>query len=285
MLAIHHLRILEPQRAVEQAEPALAEAQLSGSVFWVRVLASVTAAARMALGEPAMGLRVLDEVAPESTSMRSQGLRYCWWRRAEIMLRQGRPARALELADALIATAAPGPSPAPLPDLSLLRGDALLALHQPAAARLELRHGRERAGRLGQLHVAWRLDGSLGAAATALGDHSEAAASFGQARAMVDALATAFPDPGRGAAFRSRALALLDQRAGAQATPAAALGLTPRELEVLQLLAAGCSDRAIADALALSPRTISTHVNHIFTKLEVGSRAAAAASAVRLGLA
>jgi DNA-binding CsgD family transcriptional regulator len=62
-------------------------------------------------------------------------------------------------------------------------------------------------------------------------------------------------------------------------------GLTPRELEVLRLLAEGRSDREIAAALFVSRRTAATHVAAIFRKLGVSSRAAAAAYAVRHGLA
>ncbi|HEY7034308.1 MAG TPA: tetratricopeptide repeat protein [Thermomicrobiales bacterium] len=57
--------------------------------------------------------------------------------------------------------------------------------------------------------------------------------------------------------------------------------LTPREIEVLHLLAEGRSDREIADALFLSPRTVSSHVGHILAKLDVPSRAAAIAIALR----
>lgn len=61
-------------------------------------------------------------------------------------------------------------------------------------------------------------------------------------------------------------------------------GLTPRELEVLRLLADGRANRAIADQLSLSERTVENHVLHILTKLGVDSRTAAATWAVRQGL-
>jgi non-specific serine/threonine protein kinase len=69
------------------------------------------------------------------------------------------------------------------------------------------------------------------------------------------------------------------------AVPAAHDGLTPREREVLRLLAEGLSDPEIAAALFVSRRTAATHVAGIFRKLGVSSRAAAAAYAVRHGLA
>jgi DNA-binding NarL/FixJ family response regulator len=56
-------------------------------------------------------------------------------------------------------------------------------------------------------------------------------------------------------------------------------GLSPRELEVLRLLATGRTNRAIADQLVLSERTVDRHVSNIFAKLGVSSRSAATAYA------
>ena len=63
-----------------------------------------------------------------------------------------------------------------------------------------------------------------------------------------------------------------------------ALPLSPREIEVLRLVAEGCSNREIADALVISERTAVHHVSHILDKLAVPSRAAATAWAFRPGL-
>jgi ATP/maltotriose-dependent transcriptional regulator MalT len=56
-------------------------------------------------------------------------------------------------------------------------------------------------------------------------------------------------------------------------------GLSPRELEVLRLVAAGKSNREIAAALVISEHTVARHVQNIFGKLRVSSRAAATAFA------
>ncbi len=71
----------------------------------------------------------------------------------------------------------------------------------------------------------------------------------------------------------------------AQLTPAVATTLTERELEVLRLLADGLTNREIADELSVSLRTAATHVDHILTKLDLHSRTAAVAHAIRNGLA
>lgn len=62
-------------------------------------------------------------------------------------------------------------------------------------------------------------------------------------------------------------------------------GLTSREIDVLRLIADGRSDREIAEALFISRRTASKHVESIFLKLRVHSRAAAATECIRRGLA
>jgi DNA-binding CsgD family transcriptional regulator len=61
--------------------------------------------------------------------------------------------------------------------------------------------------------------------------------------------------------------------------------LSARELEVLRLLVAGHSDKDIAEALSISPRTASKHVGNILAKLGVSTRGEASVYAVRAGLA
>jgi DNA-binding NarL/FixJ family response regulator len=61
--------------------------------------------------------------------------------------------------------------------------------------------------------------------------------------------------------------------------------LTPREREVLELLAAGATTRQMAEALAVSPNTVRTHVRGVLDKLGVHQRTKAACAAIELGLA
>ncbi len=60
--------------------------------------------------------------------------------------------------------------------------------------------------------------------------------------------------------------------------------LSVRELQVLRLLVAGASNKAIAAQLNLSENTIKTHLSHIFGKLHVQNRAEAVAVALQRGL-
>jgi DNA-binding NarL/FixJ family response regulator len=66
-----------------------------------------------------------------------------------------------------------------------------------------------------------------------------------------------------------------------QKTAANSEGLTAREQEVLDLLAQGCLYKEIADRLQVTYRTVSTHIEHIYGKLHVHSRAQAVAKHLR----
>ncbi len=62
-----------------------------------------------------------------------------------------------------------------------------------------------------------------------------------------------------------------------------AVDLTPREMDVIQLLAEGLSNKEMAHILAISPRTINFHLDNIYSKLGVSSRTEAAVYALRQG--
>ena len=76
-------------------------------------------------------------------------------------------------------------------------------------------------------------------------------------------------------------VALADELTQAKERDRKADTLTPREIEVLQLLAFGHTNRDIADQLFISPDTVKTHLEHIFEKLGASDRTAAVAEALR----
>jgi len=120
-------------------------------------------------------------------------------------------------------------------------------------------------------YEAARVRTLMGLACRALGDEDGA-------RMELDAACTAFrrlgaePDLAR--------VGMLQSASNEAPVP----GLTSRELEVIRLVAAGKTNKAIAEALGLSVRTIDRHLANIFTKLDLPSRAAATAYAYRHNL-
>jgi DNA-binding NarL/FixJ family response regulator len=90
------------------------------------------------------------------------------------------------------------------------------------------------------------------------------------------------PKPFHSGEFIARVRCLL--RRSSVGSPWDSSGLTEREREVLQLLADGHSQAAIAARLVISPKTVGTHIQSILAKLQVHSRAQAVARAYRGGL-
>ena len=61
-------------------------------------------------------------------------------------------------------------------------------------------------------------------------------------------------------------------------------GLSPRELEILELVAKGLTNKEVAEALQISQFTVRSHLNHITSKLEVSDRTEASFVAIQTGL-
>ncbi len=150
-------------------------------------------------------------------------------------------------------------------------GAVLLAEGQPQAALAALRDAWTIWQRLDAPYEAARARLLIGCACRELGDADGAGLEFDAARWVFERLGAASD--------------LARLRRLAQPTDHAGDGrLTPREREVLTLVAAGRTNRAIADALVISEKTVARHVSNIFTKLGVSSRAAATAYAYDQGL-
>ena len=146
------------------------------------------------------------------------------------------------------------------------RGAVELAEGDAQAALGSLRRAFEVWQQVEAPYVAARVRVLMGLACRALGDDEGAGLELDAARAVFEQLGAA-PD-----------LARLDSLA-TRRTVGHPHGLTPRELQVLRLVAAGKTNKAIAAELFLSERTVDRHVSNIFTKLDVPSRAAATAYA------
>jgi DNA-binding CsgD family transcriptional regulator len=190
---------------------------------------------------------------------------------AEVMLIAGDAAEARKAAAELQAVARRFDSRVLDAMASQAMGAVELAEGNPAPAAGLLRRAWHGWQELEAPYPAARARVLLGRCCRAMGDREGADLELRAARAEFETLG-ARPD-----------LAGLGP-AGGKEPAARPLGLTPRELEVLRLVATGKSNKAIANALFLSERTIERHVANIFRKLDVPSRTAATAEAYRHAL-
>jgi DNA-binding CsgD family transcriptional regulator len=123
----------------------------------------------------------------------------------------------------------------------------------------------------GAPYLAARLRVDIARGCAELGDFEKAEQEFDAAEKVFRDLGAA-PDLAR----------LNETRPGAHATTGDAL--TARERQVLSLVAEGSTNREIAEELRVSSKTVNRHVENIFGKLGVSSRAAAVAKALKSGL-
>jgi len=151
------------------------------------------------------------------------------------------------------------------------RGAVALAEGEAEAALVALRAALQAWQELEAPNEAARTRVLVGLACAAVGDDDTAALELEAARHVFERLG-ARPD-----------LARLDLLTG-RAKPSDTHGLTERELEVLRLVSAGKSNREIAAELFISDHTARRHLQNIFRKLGVSSRAAATAFAFQHGL-
>jgi DNA-binding CsgD family transcriptional regulator len=130
------------------------------------------------------------------------------------------------------------------------------------------------------VHRGW-LERDVAAIRQALGDAAFAAVwEAGRALSLDEAVAAALAT----APVDAATPALASTTTPRPSTSASRYALSPREWEVLRLVAQRLTDKEIGESLFISPRTVTTHVSHIFNKLGVASRREAAAVAARDGL-
>ncbi|MDP5182034.1 LuxR C-terminal-related transcriptional regulator [Blastococcus sp. BMG 814] len=140
------------------------------------------------------------------------------------------------------------------------RGAVSLAEGRYAAALGDLSDALARWSALVAPYEAARTRVLVGHALRGLGDEDTAAMELTTARRVFETVG-AGPDL---------------ERLGA---PPPAAGLTPRELDVVRLVAEGCTNREIAARLVISDKTVARHLHNVFTKLALPNRSAATAYA------
>jgi DNA-binding CsgD family transcriptional regulator len=187
----------------------------------------------------------------------------------EIMLAAGMTDAARAAADELAALAGASDAPLLLAHAFTADGEVRLAGGDARGALHALRRAWETWRDLDAPYEAARVRARIAAACRILGDDEMADMEREAARATFVTLG-AEPDVRR-----------IDRELGIASRPS---GLSAREIEVLRLVADGLTNRAIADRLVISERTVDRHVSNIFAKLDVSSRAAATAVAYERGI-
>ena len=248
---------------------------------------SVLAALRLARGEASVAatllrrrLRELDESADERPGAYHAGAAICL-QIAELLELLVAAELDLDAGDEALATARRLEALSESAGCELITGRAQRALGRAHAAMGENERARERFewaltifGRIGMPFELARTRLLLSAALAAselevaVSEASAAHASLEQLGASRDA---------DGAAALLRSLGASSARTG----PRGYGQLTRREREVLELLAEGLSNRELAERLFLTRKTIEHHVHSVLVKLDLRSRAEAAAYAVR----
>jgi non-specific serine/threonine protein kinase len=247
-------------------------------------LASTFVAQQNLAAAESLLIATLDVETPTQTIAQ----RMVWFAQVELALARREPAVALQIIERLIASAINIErwGEGAIPRLWYLRGEALAALGQTSEAEAALLAAQAVAQAQGTRPLLWRILLSLGKLYRAQARRDQARAAFETARAAIEALATKLEDEAMRDHFLLHATADIPRSGppSRRSTKQALGGLTAREREVAGLIARHKSNRAIANLLVLSERTVEKHVENILSKLGFVSREQVAAWAVEKSL-
>jgi ATP/maltotriose-dependent transcriptional regulator MalT len=245
----------------EQAEQAYREASRRGHEPQPGLSQLRLAQGQLDAAEAAIRRVINEATDPQGRggTLRSALLGPC----VEIMLAAGDLEAASAAAEELSRVAAERDAPLLDATSAQATGAVLLAEGDATAALDTLRHADAIWQELEAPYETARVRVLIGLACRRLGDHDTARMHFDGARVVFQKLGAA-PDLARVEDLSRKA-------------PARAHGLTTRELQVLALVAAGKTNQQIAAALVISDHTVRRHLQNIFGKVGVSSRAAATA--------
>jgi non-specific serine/threonine protein kinase len=232
----------------------------------------------LAGGATGSALSLVEDFAFDDERPVTMGQRQVRLAAAELALHQSDATRTLRLLESLRGDT----TTAPAVDLRRARAMRALGRLDEAAATLATATDLARACDLSSL--TWRLQADYAAVLDQLGRTAQAGEARAEATAIVVALADELTDTGLGEGFLAAARRVHGIEAPKRRPPRPRRGpggLTARELEIARLIAQGDTNRAMAESLVLSERTVEDHVGRILKKLGFSSRAQIAAWAAR----
>jgi DNA-binding CsgD family transcriptional regulator len=282
-----YLDLLAFSEAQQHLAQALALAQQIGSRFWTRIASGFLALVFIAQHDLMQADNLTNAALGPDDPAQTVGQRLAWYARAELALARNDPTVVLHILDQLLASTANIAEEQVIPRLWKLRGEALVALHQEAEAEKMLRAAQDAAQKQGLRPMHWRIAIELGKLYQATRRREEAALAFATAQELIEGLAASVPDRSSRNHFLHEALALIPRQqplSPRRAAKKAFGGLTEREREVAALIAAGKSNREIAEVLVVNYRTVEKHIENMLSKLGFSSRAKIAVWAAERGL-
>jgi DNA-binding CsgD family transcriptional regulator len=286
-LGLLYLLLLEPDRAVACLETGVAGAQAISSAIQLRILTPHLALAYLSRREFPRAEAALETIMPHEQQPGDFFERQVSRIRGELALAQGEALHALAIAEDLLVSA-PGDMQQPIPHLLALKGESLLALQRFEEAAQSLEEAKLGAQQRQAPSVLWRIQRSLGQVYHLLKQEEQARHEWSEAREIIARLAATIDETALREHFLQAALQSFPvekQQPTRRSASDRYDGLTEREVEVLRAVAQGLTDTQVAERLIISPRTVHSHLNSIYSKLGITSRSAATRYAIEHNLA
>jgi DNA-binding CsgD family transcriptional regulator len=207
----------------------------------------------------------------------------------ELLLAKGEYDRALEYATECVSRAEKNKSAKNIVKGRRLCGQVYMARRKLAQADAELISALDASRKIGNPPQLWQTLKILGLLRQRQGKTDESLQVFNEAVQIIDNVADGLADGPTKDTFLSSSLvqdirrlaAGMLEEPGVEAKKTYPDGLSQREVEVLQLVAKGLTNKEIGEKLFISVKTVNTHVGNIFEKVGLANRAEAAAYATR----
>lgn len=277
LLGVWHWDVAAWEIAILHLQQALTVSRETNSTIWKHNIIAFFVSALVQMGKLERAEQILHSEWNPQNPLQGIGFRAMWGAYAELLLAQGDAVAAMRVIDVLVDTMpklASQPN-AVAPYLAYLYSEVFCMLGQHSLAIRWAEQGQAAAHLYDLPALQWRLAISLGKALLANGKRDKAAFAFTYARDLAGSLTQLLEDSGlrdnllKAATVTMARVSLDSPRRKAKAQFD---GLTMREREVASRIGQGLSNRAIAEQLSLSERTIETHAANILSKLGFTSR-------------
>ena len=262
--------LLPPEAAEHELRQALALTRDINSSLWEAQISNFLVDALLSMGrlQEAAGVLGMDDGRAQEEAPRSMSEVWSLAAEADVALARGEFERVRRVIETIALTRTPG--------LKLERLQGLVALREGRVDEsVSILAGvASSAAEQGNRSIQWRALCDLTHCYVASEQREQARSAASEALQVVDVIAAQLDDP---EAFRRAAALMLPASLRQRPARTAASMLTSREAEIAGLIAAGLTNREIAERLVLSSRTVETHVANAMSKLGFSTRSQLAA--------